>query len=56
MAKKKKTDKHKLDKIRKGSRREALMEAGVYMIHKPKVVPSKKKYSRKNKPKPEADE
>jgi hypothetical protein len=54
--KKKKTDKQKMDKIRKASRRDALMEAGVYNIHKPKVVPDKKKYNRKNKPKPGTDE
>jgi hypothetical protein len=54
--KKKKTDREKLDKIRKGERRKALMDKGVYMIHKPKVVPNKKKYNRKDKPKPDADE
>jgi len=40
---KKKTDKEKMDKIRKSSRRKALMEAGVYMINKPQVIPNKKK-------------
>jgi len=53
--KKKKTDKHKLDKIRKASRREALIKEGVYMIHKTKVIPDKKKYNRKNKPKPDTE-
>ena len=56
MSKKKKTDRQKMDKIRKASRRESLMDAGVYMIHKPKVIPSKKKYNRKNKPKPDTEE
>jgi hypothetical protein len=54
---KKKTDKQKMDKIRKSSRRKALMDAGVYMIHKPKVIPNKKKYSRKRLPKkPDTEE
>jgi len=46
---KKKTDREKMDKIRKSSRRKALMDAGVYMINKPKVIPDKKKYNRKKK-------
>lgn len=53
---KKKTDKQKMDKIRKSSRRKALMDAGVYMIHKPKVIKDKTKYNRKNKPKPDTEE
>ncbi len=56
MPSKKKTDRQKMDKIRKASRREALMDAGVYNIHKPKVMPNKKKYNRKNKTKPDTDE
>lgn len=54
--KKKKTDKYKLDKIRKGSRREALMREGFDLFHPTKVVPNKKKYNRKNKPKPDTEE
>jgi len=56
VAKKKKTDKQKMDKIRKSSRRKALMDEGVYMIHKPKVEPDKKKYNRKKKKPPTAEE
>lgn len=50
MARKKKTDRQKMDKIRKSSRRKALMDAGVYNIHKPKVIQDKTKYNRKRKP------
>jgi hypothetical protein len=32
------------------------MEAGVYMIHKPKVMRDKTKYNRKRKPPIEGDE
>ena len=54
--KKKKTDKEKLDKIRKGARREAMIEAGVYNIHKPKVVKDKKRYDRKRDKRVRGDE
>ena len=59
MARKKKdnrSQREKMDKIRKSSRRKALLDLGVYMIHKPKVMKDKKKYSRKNKPKPDTEE
>ena len=53
---KKKTDREKMDKIRKSSRREALMEAGVKLIRPTKVVPDKTKYNRKNLPKADTEE
>jgi hypothetical protein len=53
MAKKKKTT---LAKLRSKDKRNAMKEAGAYDgRYKPKVVKDKKKYTRKNKPKDDAD-
>ncbi len=61
MAKKKakkirKPTKKELLKMDKGIHRQTMLDMGLYNSHKPKVHKNKKAYSRKRKPKDDADD
>lgn len=50
MAKKKKISKEDLDQIERAAKRQEMIEQGAYDgRYRPKVVPSKKKYTRKKR-------